>query len=106
MVLKRFRISTWIGDDTNCYIVFDQESKETMVVDPAGEAERIIEMINILQGNLKYIFLTHCHGDHIGGVTDLKNRMGGKILIHRDDADGLNDRKINLTEFMEGFPEI
>jgi len=63
-------------------------------------------MINILKGNLKYIFLTHCHGDHIGGVTELKERMGGKVLIHRDDADGLNDRKINLTEFMEGFPEI
>ena len=106
MVLKRFKISTWIGDDTNCYIVLDQESKEVMVVDPAGDVDRIVEMINILQGNLKYIFLTHCHGDHIGGVTELKNRMGGKILIHRDDADGLNDRKINLTEFMEGFPEI
>ncbi|HCC04449.1 MAG TPA: MBL fold metallo-hydrolase [Clostridiales bacterium] len=106
MILKRFKISTWIGDDTNCYIVFDQDSKEIMVVDPAGDVDRIIEMINILKGNLKYIFLTHCHGDHIGGVTELKERMGGKVLIHRDDADGLNDRKINLTEFMEGFPEI
>lgn len=106
MILKRLKISTWIGDDTNCYIVFDQESKETMVIDPAGDVDRIVEMINILQGNLKYIFLTHCHGDHIGGVTELKNRMGGKILIHREDAEGLNDRNINLTEFMEGFPEI
>ena len=68
MILKRLKISTWIGDETNCYIVFDQESKETMVVDPAGDVDRIIEMINILQGNLKYIFLTHCHGDHIAGV--------------------------------------
>ena len=57
MILKRLKISTWIGDETNCYIVFDQESKETMVVDPAGDVDRIIEMINILQGNLKYIFL-------------------------------------------------
>ena len=106
MILKRLKISTWIGYDTNCYIVWDQDSKETIVVDPAGDVDRIIEMINILQGNLKYIFLTHCHGDHIGGVTELKERMGGKVLIHRDDADGLNDRKVNLTEFMEGFPEI
>jgi len=47
MILKRLKISTWIGDETNCYIVFDQESKETMVVDPAGDVDRIIEMINI-----------------------------------------------------------
>ena len=106
MILKRLKISTWIGDDTNCYIVFDQDSKETMVVDPAGDVDRIVDMINILKGNLKYIFLTHCHGDHIGGVTELKNIMGGKILIHRYDAEGLNDPKINLTEFLDGFTEI
>ena len=106
MILKRLKISTWIGDDTNCYILFDQESKEILVIDPAGDVDRIIEMIDILQGNLKYIFLTHCHGDHIGGVTELKRKKGGKILIHRYDADGLNDKEINLTEFMDGFPEI
>ena len=88
MILKRLKISTWIGDDTNCYIVFDQESKETMVIDPAGDVDRIIEMINILKGNLKYIFLTHCHGDHIGGVTELKKQgvrklcYGGPVEFH------------------------
>lgn len=87
MILKRLRISTWIGDDTNCYIVFDQKSQETMVIDPAGDVDRIVEMINILHGNLKYIYLTHCHGDHIGGVTELKNKVGGKIIIHREDAE-------------------
>ena len=106
MILKRLKISTWIGDETNCYIVFDQESKETMVVDPAGDVDRIIEMINILQGNLKYIFLTHCHGDHIAGVKELREKMGGKVLIHRLDVEGLNNKEINLTEFMDGLPEI
>lgn len=106
MILKRLKISTWIGDETNCYIVFDQESHETLVVDPAGEVDKIIEMINILQGKLKYIFLTHCHGDHIAGVKELKEKAGGKVLIHRLDAEGLNDKEINLTEFMDGLPEI
>ena len=106
MILKRLRISTWIGDDTNCYIIFDQKSKETMVIDPAGDVDKIVEIINVLQGKLKYIFLTHCHGDHIGGVTQLKSELGGKVLIHRDDSEGLNNKKINLTEFMNGLPEI
>ena len=106
MILKRLRISTWIGDPTNCYIVFDQESKETMVIDPAGDVDKIIDMINILQGKLKYIYLTHCHGDHIGGVNELKNRLGGKILIHREDSEGLNNKEINLTQIIDEFPEI
>lgn len=87
MILKILKISTWIGDDTNCYIILDEVSKETIVVDPAGDVDRIVDMVNILKGKIKYIFLTHCHGDHIAGVTELKNRLGGKILIHRDDAD-------------------
>lgn len=97
MVLKELKIKTWIGDSTNCYIVVDDKSKETMVIDPAGDVDEIEKLINILNGKLKYIYLTHCHGDHILGVTELKNRCGGKILIHREDAVGLNDRNINLS---------
>ena len=105
MILKELKIKTNLDELTNCYIVHDEESKETMVIDPAGEAEKIIEMLNILEAKLKYIYLTHCHGDHIGGVTELKRRCGGKILIHRIDAIGLNDVNINLSEYI-GLPEI
>ena len=76
-----------------------------MVIDPAGDVEEIIKMINILEGNLKYIYLTHCHGDHIGGVTELQQKMGGKVIIHRDDAEGLNNISINLTKIID-MPEI
>ena len=100
MILKELKIETWIGDPTNCYIVFDEETSETMVIDPAGDVDKIIEMINILKGKLKYIYITHCHGDHIGGVNELKNKLGGRILIHRYDAEGLNDEKINLTTYI------
>ena len=105
MILKELKIDTWIGDPTNCYIVFDEESKETMVIDPAGDVDKIVEMIEILNGNLKYIYLTHCHGDHIAGVTALKERCGGKIFIHRGDSEGLNNPNINLSGYI-GLPEI
>ena len=100
MILKELKINTWVGDPTNCYIVFDEESKETMVIDPAGDVDKIVDLINILGGKLKYIYLTHCHGDHILGVTELKNKCGGKILIHREDSEGLNDARINLTPYI------
>ncbi len=105
MILKELKIDTWIGDPTNCYIILDEESKETMVIDPAGDVDKIEELIHILEGKLKYIYLTHCHGDHILGVADLKNRCGGKILIHREDAEGLNDKNINLSGVID-IPEI
>ena len=100
MKLKELKIVTWIGDPTNCYIIFDEKSSETMVIDPAGDVDKIQEMLQIFSAKLKYIFLTHCHGDHIAGVSELKKRYGGKVLIHRNDANGLNNPEINLVPYI------
>ena len=99
MILKELKINTWIGDATNCYIVQDEKSKETMVIDPAGDVDKIVEMLDILQAKLKYIYLTHCHGDHIGGVQELKERYGGQIVTHRNDAENLRDVNRNLSYY-------
>ena len=83
MILKRIQVKTTQPNLlTNAYIVCDEESKETLVVDPGGEAERLAEMIDVLGGELKYIFVTHCHADHIGGIAKLKELKGGKVLIN------------------------
>ena len=72
MILKRMRLVIEPTHITNCYIVVEEKTKETMVVDPGGEAGKIIEMLNILEAKLKYIVLTHCHADHTGAVNELK----------------------------------
>ena len=106
MILKRLKLNTALGEPTNCYIVEDEESKETMVIDPGGEPEKIIDMLNTLGINeLKYIYLTHCHGDHFGGILELKKQKGGKVLIHRDDAEGLYNQAISLTYYI-GMDDI
>ena len=106
MVLKELKIQTWIPLKTNCYVIFDEKSKEIMVIDPAGDVDQIEDLIkNVFEGKLKYIYLTHCHADHIAGVTELKDRCGGKVLIHRIDAEGLNKPEINLSPYI-GAPEI
>ena len=100
MILKELKISTWPGDVTNCYIVQDEKTKETMVIDPAGDAEKIIEMLDILNAKLKYIYLTHCHGDHIGAVNQLKEKYGGKIIAQRNAAENLKNPNITLRTYM------
>lgn len=101
MILKELRLSSGIiNEKTNCYIVQDEETKETMVIDPGGEIEKITAMLDILQAKLKYIYITHCHGDHIGALQALKEQKGGKILIHRLDAEGLYNKAISLTDYI------
>ncbi len=100
MILKRIKVLTPYMISTNTYIIQDENTKETMVVDPGGEVDKIIRMLDILKADLKYIYLTHCHGDHIGGVRELQNKKGGKILIHRFDAEGLTNPDISLTQYL------
>ena len=100
MILKRIKVLTPYQMYTNVYIIQDELTKETMVVDPGAEVDKIIEMLDILNADLKYIYLTHCHGDHIGGVSELQRKKGGKILIHRFDADGLTNHDISLTNYL------
>lgn len=100
MILKRLKLNTNLPEPTNCYIVQDEDSKEAMVIDPGGEPEKVIEMLNILEAKLKYIYLTHCHADHIGGVSSVQETLGGKVLIHRFDAENLGKDSVNLATYI------
>ena len=98
MILKELKVKSAIDNIiTNCYIIVDEETKETMVIDPGGEAEKIIELLDILGAKIKYIYLTHCHGDHIGALNEVKSKKGGMVLIQKDDYEGLKSPVINLT---------
>lgn len=98
MILKQIRVDTIKDIVTNCYIIMD--NNEAMVVDPGGEPEKIIDMFDSLKVVPKYILLTHCHADHIGGVQTIKNKYNSKVLISRIDSDGINDPIRNLAPFV------
>ena len=99
MILKQLKLKSQIDNIiTNCYIIEDEKTKETMIIDPGGESDKIIELLNVLKSNVKYIYLTHCHADHIGAVQKVKSEKGGIILIQSDDYEGLKNPEINLTK--------
>lgn len=58
--------------ETNCYLVYDDKSAEGVIIDPGDEADRISAEIKRMGFTPGMILLTHGHGDHIGGVEDLK----------------------------------
>ena len=97
MILKRVKVNAGGMMGINCYIIQDEETKETMVIDPGGSFSKIEEMLNVLKAKVKYILLTHCHGDHIGAALEVKEKFGGNIVIHRFDEEGLKDPQINMS---------
>ena len=63
----------------NCTLIYDDETKAGVVVDPGGDVDRIIEAIGEIGINVEKILLTHGHIDHAGGAAELKEKLGVEI---------------------------
>ena len=75
----------------NCYLVTDESTDESLLIDPGSYGDRQRDFIKS-QGveSLKYILLTHGHFDHMIGVERFRNALGGEVVIHQADADKIS----------------
>lgn len=64
----------------NCTIMFDEDTKEGVVVDPGGDVEQIGAAIEGNDLRIVAIWLTHGHIDHAGGAMELKEALGVDII--------------------------
>lgn len=70
---------------TNCYIVWDEESKDCVVIDPGDTPERVLTRLQERGLQPQAILLTHAHFDHTGGVPTVKELTGCKVYVCEDD---------------------
>jgi hydroxyacylglutathione hydrolase len=92
--------------DNFSYIIADETSKETVVVDPSFNASEIMKTLKAHNFHLKYIINTHGHSDHTAGNTELHSILGGKLVAHKlsrincdlnvDDGDILSVGKVSI----------
>ncbi len=71
---------------TNCYLVGSEETHDGLIIDPAGDAMRIMNNINELGLRIQMIVATHTHPDHLGAVQYLKETTGAEFAVHSDEA--------------------
>lgn len=84
----------------NCYLVYDEETKECMVIDPGAEGDRIVKEIQKNGLKVKYIVNTHGHSDHIGANQEVKEATGAELLIHEEDSSMLTSAAQNLSLYL------
>ncbi|MCS7149313.1 MAG: MBL fold metallo-hydrolase [Caldimicrobium sp.] len=88
-----------------CYIVYDEVTKEALVIDPGDEDLRILHKLEHLGLVPKFILGTHAHPDHILGAELLRKNLQIPFLLHEKDAEFFQMRENFQTFRLWGFPE-
>lgn len=71
----------------NCYILVDDDTKECAIIDAGGDADEIESAIEDMNGNPKYLLLTHGHFDHVGGVEEICKKYNIPFYISKTDEE-------------------
>lgn len=82
MQIKRIPAGVYAA---NCFILMDEDTKETAVIDPGGDSEDLIKAVNEMDAKVKYILLTHGHTDHTGAAVQLQEEYSVPIYISEKD---------------------
>jgi glyoxylase-like metal-dependent hydrolase (beta-lactamase superfamily II) len=77
---------------TNCYVVrADEAARESVVVDPGGDAGQLHATLENAGISCGAIVLTHTHFDHVGGVADLADATGAAVYVSPEAVGGLEN---------------
>ena len=78
-------VETFAGGpiDTNAYLVFDDDSKQILIIDAPMDVDKPLEdHVSELGGEVVLVVLTHAHWDHIGTTNQLHNRFSAPVAAH------------------------
>ncbi|SFB36070.1 Glyoxylase, beta-lactamase superfamily II [Acetitomaculum ruminis DSM 5522] len=97
--LKRYLVGEI---QTNCYILYNDDTKECIMVDPGDEGKRLYKILEDEGLTLKAILITHAHFDHICAAQFIADKTGAKIIAGSDEKESFLNDVINLTGYYHG----
>ncbi len=105
MIVEHFSVGP-LG--CNCVILGDEESKTAIIVDPGGEAQRILNRLDELGLKCTGIVHTHTHFDHVGATREVQEGTGAPTMIHEKDLFMYEGLQMQLDAFGAPFraPEV
>lgn len=91
--------------ETNCYLVYCQETLECAIIDPGAEPEKILRLIRHKELKPTVLINTHGHVDHIGANRDIKDKFDIPLCIHPADRPMLESVLQSEMSFFLGAKE-
>lgn len=84
---------------TNCYLAINEDTKDTLIVDPGGDADKIIAAITDEKLNPVAILLTHGHFDHASRAEEVAAQFGIEIYAEEHEKETLENTALNLSHW-------
>jgi glyoxylase-like metal-dependent hydrolase (beta-lactamase superfamily II) len=110
--MLKFKVFTFNIFSENTILVWDEETKETAIIDPgtssAEEEEILTDFISIEKLSVKYLINTHCHIDHILGCKFIKEKFNPDYFAPKEDLPLLQNAQQQALMFnisMEKVPK-
>lgn len=80
------------GNEVHCYLVWDEVTREAALFDTGWDASPVLKIVEAEQLQLKHLFITHAHPDHIAGMAKIRE-VFPKIFLHSDAKGALPQHK-------------
>lgn len=100
--MSDFRIKTYVLGmvSTNCYVIYNEQKKEGIIVDPADNGMYILNKCRELGVTPVAVLLTHGHIDHIMAVDDIRRAFHVTVYMGMNEENLLKDPDMNLSGIM------
>ena len=87
------------GYNVNCYLAWDEVTREAALFDTGFDARPILELIdrNILQ--FKHLFITHTHADHVAALEPIRSQFP-KVKLHSNAKSAPVDQRNRANDFI------
>lgn len=95
--------------ETNCYVLADEKTRRCAIVDPGDDGDAVAKWLSNKGLTPAYIFLTHGHYDHVGGLAALRAAYPDlPVYVHAADTSlaAAMTRGLSWTDFYEDGDEI
>ena len=80
------------GTEVHSYLVWDEVTREAALFDTGWDVAPVLKIVADEQLQLKHLFVTHSHPDHIAGVDKIREAFP-KIFLHSDSKTALPQHK-------------
>ena len=101
----KYQIVPVTAFEQNCTVLWCDKTKKSAVVDPGGDLDRIVSVLEREGLTLEKILLTHAHIDHAGGTAELVKQFGVPVEgPHKEDKFWIDS--LPQQSQMFGFPKV